>query len=242
MMSSLLLRGMLAGLVAGLLAFGFAKTFGEPQVDRAIGVEEQLAMAHGDAHDHEVELVSRRTQSTVGLLTGVLVYSISVGGLFALVFAFLYGRVGDISPRALSLILAAAALIVLMVVPAIKYPPNPPSVGQPDTIAFRTKMYFAMIVLSVGAGGFAAWLARRLLPRFGHWNAGIVAVACFIGLVAAGQFLLPGINEVPSAFPAATLWQFRVVSFGIHLILWSVIGLLFGALSQDRSTGGLLVS
>ncbi len=33
MVGALLLRGMLVGLFAGLLAFGFAKTFGEPQVD-----------------------------------------------------------------------------------------------------------------------------------------------------------------------------------------------------------------
>jgi hypothetical protein len=234
MVSSLLLRGMLAGLVAGLLAFGFAKAFGEPQIDRAIGVEEQLAHAHGEAP--EPELVSRETQSTVGLLTGILVYAVSVGGLFALVFAFLYGRVGDLSPRTLSLILAAVALIVLMVVPALKYPPNPPSVGQPDTIAFRTQMYFAMIGLSLASAGFATWLCRRLVPRYGRWNGGVAAILCFIGLVVAGQFLLPGINEVPASFPAVTLWEFRVASLGIHLILWSIIGLLFGALSQDRLT------
>lgn len=239
-MSNLLLRGMLAGLVAGLLAFGFAKVFGEPQIDRAIGVEEQLAQARGEAP--EPELVSRGTQSTIGLLTGVLVYSISVGGLFAIAFAFLYGRVGDLSPRTLSLVLAAVALIVLMVVPALKYPPNPPSVGQAETIAFRTKMYFAMIVLSLVSGGIATWLSRRLLPRLGPWNAGIAAVLCFIGLVSLGQFALPSINEVPASFPAATLWEFRVVSIGIHVILWSVIGLMFGALSQDRTTGRLPAS
>ena len=36
MTGHLLVRGMLVGLLAGVLAFGFAKTFGEPQIDKAI--------------------------------------------------------------------------------------------------------------------------------------------------------------------------------------------------------------
>ena len=39
MVRGLLIRGMLAGLAAGILAFAFAKVFGEPQVDKAIAIE-----------------------------------------------------------------------------------------------------------------------------------------------------------------------------------------------------------
>ena len=46
-MGQLLLRGMLAGLLAALLAFSFAKVYGEPQVDRAIAFEE-----HARSHSH----------------------------------------------------------------------------------------------------------------------------------------------------------------------------------------------
>ena len=92
MVGSLLLRGMLVGLAAGLLAFGFAKFIGEPQVDKAIAFEAQLAAAKGEAP--EMELVSRETQSSLGLLTGVVVYGTAVGGLFSLVFAYALGRSG----------------------------------------------------------------------------------------------------------------------------------------------------
>ena len=44
-MGNLLMRGMLAGLIASLLAFGFAKVYGEPQVDRAIAFEEHESHA-----------------------------------------------------------------------------------------------------------------------------------------------------------------------------------------------------
>jgi hypothetical protein len=43
---------------------------------------------------------------------------------------------------------------------------------------------------------------------------------------------LPAINEVPDQFSAAVLWRFRVASLGIHAVLWTTIGLLFGALTE----------
>ena len=54
MVGVLLLRGMLVGVVAGILCFGFLKIAGEPSVDRAIAFETQLeeAKAHADAHSH----------------------------------------------------------------------------------------------------------------------------------------------------------------------------------------------
>ena len=49
MVGNILLRGMLVGLVAGLLTFAFLKTFGEPQVDRAIAFESQIDDAKAKA-------------------------------------------------------------------------------------------------------------------------------------------------------------------------------------------------
>ena len=147
MTGKLLLRGMLAGLVAGLLTFAYAKTVGEPQVDLAIAVEQQGETAHAHAHAEagqhtgsEPEEVSRGTQSGIGLLTGVAIYGAAIGGLFALVFAYAYGRVGNLGPRALSAWLALGAFIAIVVVPNIKYPANPPAVGDAATIGMRLSL------------------------------------------------------------------------------------------------------
>lgn len=104
MVGSLLLRRMLVGVVTGLLAFGFAKVFGEPQVDRAIAFEEQTSEAKSEAP--EPALVSRPTQAGIGLFTGIVVYSAAIGGLFLLVFVFVYGRVGTLGPRGTAALLA----------------------------------------------------------------------------------------------------------------------------------------
>src|SRR5436309_2675376 len=130
MIRTLLIWGLLAGLCGGLLATGFSEVAGEPAVNQAIAFESSNAAPE----QHEHAIVSRGTQRTVGLLTAAVVYGVSVGGLFALAFAFAYGRVGRASPGRTSLWLAAGAFVVVFLVPFLKYPANPPSVGDPDTI------------------------------------------------------------------------------------------------------------
>jgi predicted cobalt transporter CbtA len=250
MMGHLLLRGMLVGVVAGLLAFGFAKVFGEPQVDRAIAFEEQHGHDHADHHhdqadhdshpDHanaggapaEIELVSRATQAGLGLFTAVVVFGAAMGGLFSLVFAVVNGRVGEIGPRATAALLALAAFVAIVLVPALKYPPNPPAVGSPDTIGTRTAYFFMMLALSIAALGASVGLARRLQRSLGTWNAAFIGGAAFIVVIALVQLALPEINEVPREFSAVVLWRFRVASLGMQLVLWTTIGLMFGALTE----------
>jgi len=236
MVRALLIRGMIAGFVAGLLAFGVARLLGETPVDLAIAFEEQAHKAAHAAHPHEhadePELVSRETQRGIGLFTGVVVYATAFGGLFALVFAFAYGRIGSLSPRAMAALLAAAAFLVLVVIPDLKYPPNPPAVGEADTIGQRTKLFVAMIVVSIAALLVALSAGRRLATRLGPWNATLVGAGVFIVLVAAAQLLLPTIDEVPERFPADVLWQFRIASIGIEAVLWATVGLVFGQLAE----------
>jgi hypothetical protein len=235
---------MLAGLLAGLLVFGFGKVFGEPQVDRAIGFESALDAAKAKAEEakgipvvQEPELVSRKVQAGLGLFTGVVVYSTAFGGLFALVFAVADRRVVDLSPRAVSALLAASGFIAVYVVPNLKYPANPPSVGEPDTIGQRTALYFIMLAFSVVAMVAAAVLRKRLAARRGGWNAALIAAGSYLVAVIVVARILPGINEVPDAFPAVVLWQFRIASFGMQLIMWATIGLVFGALTERALLG-----
>jgi hypothetical protein len=232
MITAFLVRGMLIGVLAGFLAFGFARVFGEPQIDQAIAFEEQMDRAKGEAP--EPELVSRKMQRSFGLLTAVTVYGTAIGGLFALAYAVAYGRVNSLSPRAVAMLLAGGAFLAIVLVPGLKYPPNPPSVGQPGTIAFRTGTYFAMILLSLATLAMAVWLRRGLLSRFGGWNATLIAVAAYVAVVSATILLLPEINEVPEAFSAVVLWRFRLASIGTQIVLWATLGLLFGAFAERR--------
>ncbi|MBB5576824.1 MULTISPECIES: CbtA family protein [Rhizobium] len=230
MVGRLLLRGMLVGVLAGILIFAFAHTFGEPLVDRAIAFEEQAAQAAGEMP--EPEIVSRATQAGLGLFTGIIIYAAAVGGLFALVFAYVYGRVSPFGARGTAALLAIAAFIAISLVPDIKYPANPPAIGTPDTIGARTELFFVMIVASIVAMVAAVSLARQLAARYGSWNGAIFAGIAYIVFIGLVQYLLPAINEVPEQFSAVVLWRFRISSLGMHAILWTTLGLAFGAWAE----------
>jgi predicted cobalt transporter CbtA len=246
MVGTLLARGMLVGIVAGLLSFGFLKVYGEPQVDRAIAFETQLDEAKAEAEkakgmhmsdEDEPELVSRPVQAGIGLFTAVMVYSAAFGGLFGLAFAFAYGRIpGALTPQAVAGLLAAAGFVAIYLVPNLKYPANPPSVGDPETIGIRTALYFIMIAISLAAIVASFAFKNLFVPRFGEWNAVLIVAAGYIVVVVVAGLLLPAINEVPEQFPAVVLWKFRVASLGAQFIMWTAMGLLFGAITNRAAT------
>jgi predicted cobalt transporter CbtA len=225
---SLLVRGMLVGVVAGLLAVAFGSLFGEPQINQAIAYE----AAHSTSNVVEPMLVTRAAQATFGLGVAVLVYGAALGGIFALAFAFSYGRLGRFSARVTSLAVAGGGFIAAFLVPFLKYPANPPAIGNADTIGRRTGLYFLMIVIAVAALVASALLGRSLAARLGSWNATLVAAGAFVVLVGAAAAAMPAIDEAPADFSATLLWRFRLASVGTQLVLWSTFGLLFGALTE----------
>jgi predicted cobalt transporter CbtA len=228
----LLVRGMLAGAVAGLFVFALARWIGEPQVERAIAFETSMDQAKGEAP--EPEIVSRKIQSTLGLLTATVVDGTAIGGLFALVFAFALGRMPVTSPRALSALLAGLGFVTIAVIPALKYPANPPSVGNPETIRVRTATFFLLILFSVVAMILAVQIERRFHNSLGVWNALLVAAAFFVIAITTASHFLPNFDEVPAGFPVTLMWKFRVAALEIQLLLWCVLGFFFGWLA-DRS-------
>lgn len=224
---TLLVRGMLAGVAAGVLAFVFAYLVGEGPVDAAIAFEETNSHEHGGE-----ELVSRSLQSTAGLATGVLVFGIAIGGVAALAFCFALGRIGRFGARATAGLTALAGFLLAYLVPILKYPANPPAVGNPDTIGKRTILFVLMIALSVLLGIAAILLGRRLAPAWGNWNASIAAGAAFVAVIAVAMVVLPNGDNTPKGFPATALWEFRLASIGVQAVLWAAFGLLFGFLSE----------
>jgi hypothetical protein len=246
MVRALLIRGMLAGVLAGVLAFVYAHQFGEASVNTAIAFESYVEY---DVHHAtpEVELVSRDLQSTAGLGTGTLLYGAALGGMFALVFAATYGRFGTLGARGTSALLGLSGFTAVYLVPFLKYPANPPSVGDPVTIQYRTAVYLVMVVASIAALVFAVALQRRLVARFGAWDATLLAAAAYIVAVGVCYAVFPSINEVPQealpnvidavthadvTFPPTVLWSFRMSSIGLQVVLWATIALSFGVLAE----------
>src|SRR5262249_17354801 len=152
---------------------------------------------------------------------------------FGLAYAFAYGRTSSaLTSQALSVVLAATGFVAIYLVPNLKYPANPPAIGEPETIGIRTALYFIMIAISLAATIASLATKRFFVNRFGEWNATLCVAACYAMLVGIAALLLPAVNEVPDQFPAAVLWNFRIASVGAQLIMWATFGLLFGVLTQ----------
>ncbi|UYM25247.1 CbtA family protein [Streptomyces albus] len=233
---ALLVRGMLAGLAAGVAALLVAYFLGESRVDAAIALEEHAAGGHHDHGGGGEEIVSRAMQATGGLATGVLVFGVAIGGVAAVAFCVALGRIGRFGPRATAAFVALGGLIALYVVPFLKYPANPPAVGDGDTIGRRTALFFLLVLLSVLLTVGAVLLGRRLAPRLGNWNAAVAAGAAFLLAVTLAYVFLPSYNEVGPDFPGQLLWQFRLATLAVQAVLWAVFGLVFGALAERLLT------
>lgn len=243
MIASYLRRGMAAGLLAGLLAGVFAFFVGEPILDRAIHLEEASAGGHrhevaSAGHHHEEAVFSRSTQK-VGLFFATGLFGVTAGGIFGLAYAYFRGRMASETEWARSLSLTAAIFAGAFLIPFLKYPANPPTVGDPATIGSRTVAYFAMVGLSLLAVLLAWRMARalrdhRVAAPVRHISVGVglalVVVLLFVALPAAPS---------PGDFPSGLLWDFRLSSLGTQAVFWTALGVVFGLLCERKRGRGV---
>lgn len=229
---SVVAHAVVLGVVAGMVAALFLTITGEPSIEEAIRIEEaQTRPAAGHAQE---PLVSRKVQKGLGLFGAYA----ATGAAFGLLFGagFVAARRGQPEPFRRALVVGAVLAGALIVSPWLKYPPNPPAVGDPDTLTERQLGYAALIGFSVLVLVGAAHLSRRL--RQDGWDdarrAACVVLAVTVPLALAYALLPPPPD--PVAVPATLLWRFRLASLGGNLVLWSALTLGFGLLaSRDRA-------
>lgn len=224
------LVGALGGLAAALLATATV----EPAIEAAVAVEE--ARSPAGAHDDPV--VSRSTQRGVGLFAGYALTGAALGLVFGGVFAL--GARGGADPFRRSLGLGAALAGAVTLMPWLKYPPNPPAVGDPSTLAQRQGLYAGFVVVSAVLLFGAAFVWRRL-RRSGwseHTAAAVVASVVVVGALAVlGLFPPP---PDPVDLSAGLVWRFRLASLGANLLLWAVLAFGFGLVASEARSRRLV--
>ena len=210
--------GALAGLVTGIVSFVFV----EPTISRAIALE---GAAPGP--------VSRGVQRAFGLTSGTILAGVALGLLFALAFRVL-PSVKPAWDRAVGLGLGGFAAVFL--IPQLRYPANPPGVGDAATIVQRTSGYVYATALGVAVLCLAYFALRRLAARGmpAYLRQPLVLLGSVI-TVGIGYRLLPSV-AVDYRVPANLLAEFRLQSLGIQLLLMTGLTIAFGVLSE-RSAG-----
>lgn len=200
----LITRGLVAGALAGLVAFCFSRIFAEPAITKAIAYENgrdaaQAALNRAAGLPVEAagpDLFSRTVQSNLGIGVGLIGFGAAMGAVYAVVYLLCLGRVGKIQPKVLALLVAGAGLAGIYLVPYLKYPANPPAIGHPETIKPRTGLYLTMVICSVAFMLAAIWLGRRLAPRFGNWNASLLGALGFAAAIGIVMAILPSLGEL----------------------------------------------
>ena len=93
-------RGALAGFIAGVLGFVFARIFAEPLINKAIDYESgrhDALTALNQAAGRPVapdgpEIFSRTIQSAIGMFSGIVAFSTAMGALVGVAYLVLHGR------------------------------------------------------------------------------------------------------------------------------------------------------
>ncbi|WP_205695685.1 CbtA family protein [Conexibacter sp. SYSU D00693] len=239
MVFPLIKRGLVAGAIGGLLAGVFAFFVGEPLVQDAIDIEEagSASAALTPVLAHISDWSVSRGEQRGGLFLATILYGTCFGALFALVFAVVRGRMAARDDWQLSTRLAGLLFVALVLLPFLKYPANPPAVGDPETINERTWQYLAML-----AGGIFALLAayrvRNAVADDAPWKRPVAAGATFLALAAVLYLGMPKLDEVPADFPPTLLWEFRLSALGTQAILWAGLGTAYGILSLRAARAG----
>jgi predicted cobalt transporter CbtA len=205
----------------------------EPRIDDAIAIEEAAAAeaaeepGHAGDEGHEDEVsVSRSDQRGAGLFAAYALTGAAFGLFLAITSLSLRTTSGGPFRRVVvsGTVLAGA----ITVAPWLKYPPNPPAVGNPDTVGERERLYVMMIVLAALLLAGAAHLSGRL--RSAGWpddrrGATVAAVV----LVAFGT-LFAAMPSSPDSIgvPANLVWQFRINSLTGNLLVWTLLTLGLG--------------
>ncbi|CDO11082.1 cobalt transporter [Mycolicibacterium cosmeticum] len=250
-----LVRYLVPGLAGGVISVAFSRVMIEPligtAVDYEVAREHAQALLTGDDHLHGHELFSRSVQESLGAAVGIIAMAVAMGVLFAVAYTVLRTVLAALGFTAdstgLSLVLAGAMFAAVNLVPGLKYPPNPPTVGLEETIGVRSSAFLMVTVVSVVGACVAVAAGLALSRRWGSWPAAAVAVGIYGVVILAAFAWLPSFHEVPGpmsgpagvlvdGFPAEVLGEFRVYSVLNQALMWLTIGATWGCLSALSSS------
>ncbi|KAG2475965.1 MAG: putative cobalt transporter CbtA [Nitrosopumilales archaeon] len=218
-----LVSGFSAGTIHGLA--NFVTT--EPFLDEAIGIENQNLFASGEEKDTPVfwaEYNAYRVWQKGGQVLAGGILGLSIGSLFGVVFAYSRHVLPGQNHVKKSLVLAGLMWFTIFIIPFLKYPANPPTVGDPDTVVLRAILYLSFIALSgFGAVGFYR-VYKKLQDRKKIFA--FIGFAVYISIV----FVLMPPNPDEITAPMELVNGFRVMSVTAVTVFWIANALILGLL------------
>ena len=224
---------LLAGAIAGTVLGAINQIVVEPYIERAIELEMRNAAAQsGQVMNNPSEFVAYRLWQKGGEIIAGTILGLSIGSLYGIVFAYTRGSIsGTNNNKKKALIVASVMWLVLFLMPALKYPPNPPAVGDPETIYYRQSLYVEFLAVSGFSALGLAFLYRKMVVASSNdiKKAMMIIIPSVYVAIMAGAYLAMPANPDPINAPIDLVIGFRITSAITISMFWALLGVIFGA-------------
>jgi len=216
-----LISGALAGTMHGIANLILV----EPYLDTAIGIENQHLFASGEEKDtpeFRAEFDSYRYWQKGGQVLAGAILGTSIGALFGIVYAYSRSSLPGRTDLKKTFTLAAIMWFTIYFIPFLKYPANPPTVGDPETVILRSILYLSFITISgFGVVGFYQ-LYKKLQSK--KKIVAFVGYAIFISMV----FVVMPSNPDEISAPMELVNEFRTMSVIAVSVFWVSVAIILG--------------
>ncbi len=241
-MRNMLPLALIMGAIAGLLVGGFVNVFNVPVMEWAIELEGAAAAEEEAGAAGFYATLGSLGAQRIGLVLGLAVLGVVYGAIFTGLFHVIRRAFPGWNVWAWALIGGALCFWSISLFTQLKYPLNPPGIGEESTLLDRQAFQFLFILLSV-----IAVVAVGLVARYIH-ESGWEGSQRFLGYAgaAAGYFVvavilftaIPGSPDaIPVWMPDSLVIMFRTFSIIGHFLLWMIIALGVSGFTRYQERG-----
>lgn len=215
-----LASGVIAGIILAFLNLGIV----EPTIDKAIALEVQKQVSSGE-NVNMSELIDYRYWQKGGAIVGGAIYGAGLASLFGVIFVYARNKLPGKNNKQKAIFLAGIMWFVLFLMVALKYPANPPAVGDPETIYYRETLYVGYILIS----GFAAlglgviWIRIRI-------NSKKITIPLTYAVIMVTAYVIMPANPDKIEISMELIQTFRILTAITIGAFWAILGIIFGSL------------
>lgn len=211
--------GVIAGIILAFLNLGIVG----PTIDKAIALEVQKQVSSGE-NVNMFELIDYRYWQKAGAFAGGAIYGAGLAALFGVIFVFARNKLPGKNNKQKAIFLAGIMWFVLFLMVALKYPANPPAVGDPETIYYRETLYVGYIMISgLAALGMAViWIKTRINSKK------IIIPLMYAAIMVTAYAVMPS-NPDKIEISMDLIQTFRVLTAITIGVFWGILGIIFGS-------------